>query len=120
MEQLREEQKEALQVARDYLVKLIAGMESLVPELKGRKKDDTDDFLKQCLDGLNWVIQVYNRTSNFINEGKVRIVKAEVNNSILHFNEAMQSKDDKKIALSLEKDIIVFLHNLSKAIDEVL
>lgn len=120
MEQLREEQKEALQVAKDYLVKLTTGMESLVPELKGDRKDDTDDFLKQCLEGLNWMIQIYNRTSDLINEGKERIVKTEVNESILRFNEAMQSKDDNKIAEALENDIIVFLHNLSKAIDEVL
>lgn len=120
MEQLREEQKEALQAAKEYLVKLTAGMESLVPELRGDRKDDTDDFLKQCLEGLNWVIEIYNRTSDIINEGKERIVKAETNNSILRFNEAMQSKNDKKVAEALEKDIIVFLHNLSRAIDEVL
>lgn len=120
MEQLREEQKEALRVAKDYLVKLIPGMESLIPELRGDRKEDTDDFLKQCLDGLNWIIQIYNRTSDLINEGKVRIMKEQVNDCIVHFNKVMQSKDDKKVAEALEKDIIVFLHNLLKAMEEVL
>ncbi len=120
MGQLREEQKEALQVAKDYLVKLIAGMESVVPELKGDRREDTDEFLKQCLNGFNWTIQIYNRTSDLINEGKIRIVKTEVNKSILRFNEAMQSKNNRKVAEVLEKDIIVFLNNFSKAIDEVL
>lgn len=120
MEQQREQQAEALQVSKEYLVKLTTGMEELVLELRSNRKPDTDDFMKQCLDGLNWLIQIYNGTSDFINEGKVRIEKAEANESILRFNEAVKSKDDNRIAESMEKDIIVFLHNLSKAIDEVI
>ncbi len=120
MEQLREEQKEALQVGQEYLIKLIAGMEELVPELKGDRKEDTDDFMKQCLEGLNWLIQIYNVTSDYINEGKVRIEKEKVNESIQKFNEAIKSKDDKRIADSIEKNLLGFLHNLSKAIGEVI
>ncbi|WMC93859.1 molecular chaperone [Kineothrix sp. MB12-C1] len=120
MEQLRAEQKEALQVSKEYLVKLTIGMEELVLELRGNRKPDTDDFMKQCLDGLNWLIQIYNGTADFINEGKVRIEKEEANESILRFNEAVKSKDDNRIAESMEKDIIMFLHNLSNAIDEAI
>lgn len=120
MEQQREQQAEALQVSKEYLVKLIKGIEEVIPELRGNRKPDTDDFMKQCLDGLNWLIQIYNGTSDFINEGKERIEKVETNESILRFNEAVKSKDDNRIAESMEKDIIAFLHNLSKAIDEVI
>ncbi|NLL75920.1 MAG: molecular chaperone [Clostridiales bacterium] len=120
MEELREQQKEALQVSKEYLIKLIIGMESLVIELKGGKKSDTDDFMKQCLDDLNGIIQVVGRTLDLLNDGKERITKEEINNSIMRFNEAVKSNDDLKIAESMQKDIIMFLCNLSQAIDEVI
>lgn len=120
MEDLREQKLEALQAAKEYLEKLIPGFQELIPELKGNKQADTDEFFKQCLDGLNWIIEIYNRVSDIINEDSVKIEREDFNNKIIRFNDAMKSNMDARKAESLETDIIPFLMILKNTIDEIL
>ena len=78
MRELTLETKEALRVMGEYLEKLIPGMEVLITELRGNRKADTDTFLKNCTDSFNWMVEIYNLTSDVINEGKERIKKEEI------------------------------------------
>lgn len=115
MEQLLEEKKEAVEVAREYLEKLIPGMETLCGELKGDRQPDTDDFQKQCIDGLNWVIEIYNRTSDVMNAEKIRMEKQELNARLTELGTAIRDKEDGKIAQMLEDAVIPFLKDLKEA-----
>lgn len=115
MEQLLEEKKEAVEVAREYLEKLIPGMETLCKELKGDRQPDTDDFQKQCIDGLNWVIEIYNRTSDVMDTGKIRMEKQELNARLMELGTAIKDKEDEKIAQVLEDTVIPFLKDLKGA-----
>lgn len=113
MEDLKAQKMEALGVAKEYLEKLIPGMNTLCQELKGDRKEDTDQFQNQCIDGLNWIIEIYNRASDVINSDEIHIVKEELNSKIIKLSEALKSKKDIEIADSLETDIIPFLTLLS-------
>lgn len=116
MENMRAQKTEALLVAKEYMEKLIPGMKTLCQELQGERKADTGDFQKQCIDGLNWIIEIYNRTSDIINADAVHIEKEELNSKILKLSEALKNKNDLEIANSLELDIIPFLVLLSDLI----
>lgn len=115
MNQLLEEKKEAVEVAKEYLEKLIPGMETLCGELKGDRQPDTDDFQKQCIDGLNWVIEIYNRTSDVMDTGKIHVEKQELNAKLMELGTAIKDKEDGKIAGILEDTVIPFLRDLREA-----
>ena len=113
--QLMEEKREAVEVAREYLEKLIPGMETLCGELKGDRQPDTDDFQKQCIDGLNWVIEVYNRTRDVMDTEKIHVEKQELNEKLMELGTAIKDKEDGKIAQMLEDVVIPFLKDLKEA-----
>ncbi len=119
MEDLREQQLEALTVLKEYNQKLTKSILLIVEELRGKRQKDTDEFLKKIIEGINWEIQVYNGTKELINENKVRVDKEEMNRHILAFGEAVQAKEDIKLADSFEIDILPFLTKLGDAINEV-
>lgn len=119
MEDLREQQLEALTVLKEYNQKLTKSILLIVEELRGKRQKDTDEFLKKIMEGINWEIQVYNGTKELINENKVRVDKEEMNRHILAFGEAVQAKEDIKLADSFEIDILPFLTKLGDAINEV-
>ena len=56
------------QMQRDVLIELISYSDSLIPalqdiikELRGESKEDTNDFLGDVINGINWEIDVYNQ-----------------------------------------------------------
>lgn len=120
MRELTPETKEALKVMDEYLDKLIPGMRVLVTELSGTRKSDTDTFLKNCTDSFNWMIEIYNRTCDVINQDKERVNKEEINPGIIALAEALKEGNDKKTAEALEGRIIPFLEQLKNAVREVL
>lgn len=115
MSELTQEKREAIEVMREYLGKLIPGMETLSQELEYDRKPDTDDFLKNCIDGLNWVIEIYNRIADALDEGNKTIDKEEMNPVIMELGLALQDKEDVKIAEALRK-VIPFLTKIKAAV----
>lgn len=113
MEHLQEEKKEALQAVGEYLEKLIPGIKTLCSELKGDRQPDTDDFQKQCIEGLNWVIEVYNRVSDIIAVDKIHVTKEELNNQLIALGDALRNNEDTKIAEILEGSVVAFLTDLA-------
>ena len=115
MDNMQAEKQEALQVLGEYLEKLIPGMKTLSEELKGDSQPDTDDFQKQCIDGLNWVIEIYNRVSDVIDSEKINAAKQEFNNRLGELGTAIREKEDAKIAELIETAVIPFLEDLKEA-----
>ncbi|MCX4270181.1 MAG: molecular chaperone [Lachnospiraceae bacterium] len=120
MEDLREQQVEALQVLKEYNQKLTKSVLLVVEELRGKRQKDTDEFLKKIIEGINWEIQIYNGTKELINADMVRVDKEEMNRHVMAFGEAVEAKDDAKIADSFEADILPLLTKLGDAAEEVL
>ena len=117
MSELTQEKKEAIEVMDEYLDKLIPGIETAAQELEYDRKLDTDDFLKKCIDGLNWVIEIYNRIADVVAEEK-KLDKNEMNPIITELGKALQSKEDLKIVEALKK-VIPFLKKMKTAVEEV-
>lgn len=108
-ENLREQKLEAIQVLSEYLQKLIPGMETLCTELREERKPDTDDFQKQCINGLNWVIEIYNRVSDILNMENTSLDKDSLNAGIYELGDAIKDKNDVKIADIIEQTVMPFL-----------
>lgn len=118
MEELRQQQIEALQVVHEYTERLIKGIENVSAELNGARKLDTDAYLKEVINGLNWVIEIVNRTMDVINEGGVCIDKATVNNNVVSLGEALKKNDDAAIAAELSGNILSFVKDVWKATEK--
>ncbi len=119
MEDIRAQQIEALEVLKNYNSRLVKSMDSIIPELEGDRKDDTDKFLDEIVKGINWEIGILNGTMDFINEKEERIKKEEINASILKLSKALEGKKDSEIAASLKETLPVF-ENFGKVAAEVL
>lgn len=115
MDNMQAEKQEALQAVGEYLEKLIPGMKTLSEELKGDRQPDTDEFRKQCIDGLNWVIEVYNRISDVIASEKINATKQEFNNHLGELGVAIKENEDAKIAELIDVAVIPFLEDLKEA-----
>lgn len=115
MDNLQEEKKEALKAAGEYLEKLITGIGTLCRELRGDRQPDTDEFQKQCIDGLNWVIEIYNRITDVVDVEKMHTEKQELNASLMELGAAIRDKEDEKIARILEEAVVPFLSDLKEA-----
>ena len=115
MDHLQEEKKEALKATGEYLEKLIPGIGTLCEELKGNRQPDTDEFQKQCIDGLNWVIEIYNRVTDVVDMKKIHTEKQELNASLMELGAAIRDKEDEKIARILEEVVVPFLSDLKEA-----
>lgn len=110
MEDLRKEQLEALQVMLDYIPKLRKGMETVANELSGERLADTDEYLKKVIDGLNWVIEVYNGTSSLLNEKTDKLDKAAINKACTDFSAAFKSGNSASQAELLTGALMTFVN----------
>ena len=119
-ENLNIEQKEALEVYIEYNKKLMNSINMLLSELREQRKDDTDEFQKKIIEGLNWEIQILNGTLSLINQKEERINKNEVNQQVLKLGEALKTGEDKEIADSFEKDILPEFTKVEEIIQTVL
>lgn len=108
MEDIRKEQKEALQTLMEFNEKLVKNMNIIIKELTGNRLDDTDNFLQGIVDAINWEVQVVNGTIDMLNGGKERINKEEFNSGIVSLADAIGKKDDGAIAEAINKLIPQF------------
>ncbi len=88
MEDLRVQQIEALQVAAPYCGKIITALNNLIEEYSGNKQEDTEEYMKSVINGLNWIFEVYNGTSSLLNEDGAVIDKEDVNDCVIKLNGA--------------------------------
>lgn len=119
MEENRKEQIEALEVLVDFNERLVKNIRILVKELSGERLDDTDNFIKGIVDAMNWVIQVMNGTMDVLNEGKVRIEKEVFNQHIVAVANAIEKKDDAKMAEAFA-NVLPCFEQLGEAASQVM
>lgn len=115
MDDYRQQQVEALQAAHEYSAKIINGINNVKAELRGGRLLDTDEYLKEIVNGINWLIEVTNRTMDVINENEVLIDKEQVNEAVKELGTALSKKDDELIAGALETGVLDFLKTLEAA-----
>ena len=108
------EEIEAMETLKEYNKKVVKALKEIVPELKGEKKEDTDEYLQHILKGVNWEIQVLNGTMNYLNREKEVISKEKANKIVTGINEAVSSKDNQKIAQAVEEGLLPFLEKLNE------
>lgn len=114
MDNARNEKLEALKALDEFLEKLIPGMGTLCGELRGNRQPDTEVYLNQCMDGLNWAVEVYNRTSDLLEE-KMHLDKQELNARLTDLGKAVRDKEEDKIAELLEGAVVPFLEGMKAA-----
>ena len=109
MNELRIQQIEALSVAGPYCNKLLNAINNVVLELQGNRLPDTDAYLDEIVNGLNWVLEVTNGTLDLINDNGIIIDKAETNAAVVALSESLKAKDDEMIAGNLAGGIRLYL-----------
>lgn len=114
MENEFKEEIEAVEALKEYNVKVVKALKEIIPELKGEKKEDTDEYLKHIFKGINWEIQVINGTMEYLNREKEVISKESTNNIIVKLNDAVNAKNDLLIGEILETELLPFLENLNE------
>ena len=119
MEDMRKEQIEALETLVEFNDRLLKNIPILVKELSGARLEDTDKFADNIIKAINWEIEVMNLTMDLLNESKERIVKDVANDKIIALSEAINAKDDVKMAEAFEA-LLPVLENLGVAAKEVI
>ncbi len=119
MEDNRKEQIEALEVLVDFNGRIIKNVKILIKELSGARLDDTNKFIKSIIDAMNWEIEVMNGTMSLLNEGKERIHKDDFNKAVTAVAQAVNSKDDAKMAEAFT-NVLPYFEQLGQAAAEVL
>lgn len=121
MENQFKEEIEALQTLKEYNVKIVKALKEIIPELKGEKQPDTDEYLQNILKGINWEIQVINGTMKYLNREEEVISKEGVNSMIVKLNETLQNKgQDEQVAAILEERLLPFLEELSQIAEKAI
>lgn len=112
-EEIRENQIEALGSLTEYSPKLLESMRTSVKELQGEKLEDTYEYLRMVLDGVNWELQVLNGCLSLINEKETVIEKESVNPFIERLSSAFMEKEDDTIVEILVGEMIPFIEKLT-------
>ena len=115
----RAEQKEALETLVEFNVRLVKNLKIVVKELSGKRLDDTNAFLKDILNAINWEIQVMNGTMELLNEDAQHIDKEAFNQKIIALGNAVNEKNDEKMAEAFE-DVIPLFEKLGERANDVI
>lgn len=108
-------QKEALGELVDYSEKIIRGTELVIRELRGGRREDTDELFNLVIQGINWEIEVFNNCESLINKDEQQIDKNKMAGAVSRLGKVLQEKDDIKIAACLEVDFLPFLRAMEFA-----
>ena len=102
-------QKEALNELVEYSEKIIKGTEIVIKELRGTRKNDTDELFNLVIKGINWEIEVFNNCEPLINKDVQKIDKEKMAAAVTRLGKVIQEKDDIKLAACLDVDFMPFL-----------
>lgn len=112
------EQLEALSILANFNDRLLQNLPTIIDELSGRRQADTDAYLQNILDSINWEIVVTSNSLDLLNEGRVRIEKDVFNQKVMALSEALSAKNDSEIAAALQ-NLIPCFQQLGNAAKEV-
>lgn len=119
MEDIRNQQLEVLGEVKDYCQKVLHSIDTVIPELKGDKKDDTDEYLRMTVDAVNNTLEMYNATRSLVKKYS-DIDETEVNEAVKKLGTALKSgaDADKADALDGMKSFITAYGEAAKKITE--
>lgn len=118
MEFNKMEQMEALGILADFNDRLLKNLPTIISELSGKRQPDTDTYLKNIVDSINWVITVTGNSLDILNEGYTRINKDTFNQKVMALSQALSDKKDSAIAAALQ-ELIPCFEQLGHAVREV-
>ncbi|MBO5509795.1 MAG: hypothetical protein J5962_04980 [Lachnospiraceae bacterium] len=107
-------QKEILTELNEYSSKIINGTEFIIAELRSGRKDDTDEVFNLVIQGINWVIEVFNNCEDIINRDTEYVDKSKMAQAVSRLGAVLRERDDIKIAACLEVDFLPFLRNMGE------
>ncbi|MDO5155346.1 MAG: hypothetical protein Q4D51_05220 [Eubacteriales bacterium] len=113
-------QRDALNELVIYSNHLIPALQTIIKELREDVHADTNAFLGEVINGINWEIEVYNQCAGLINEKGNYIDKKAMITAVTNLGKTLQSNDSSKIADCLEEDFLPFLNQLALASQMVL
>ncbi len=111
-------QKENLISADEYLPRLIETAQTVSAELAGEQEEDTHDLFNQVIDGVNYIIEIFNGTLSLTNENRITFNTDEVEEMIQKLSNAIIAKDDKQVAVAMQNGMIPFLQKFQVVIKE--
>lgn len=117
---IKDDQIEALETLADYIPKLIGGIDTVKAELRGERKQDTDEYLKMIIDGINWVLGIVNGCMSLFEEYNIVFDKEKANDYSVAFSKAYGTGNDTAIADSLDADVIPMIKLIQRTADEAL
>lgn len=118
MEDIKQQQLEVLKEASTYCVNVIRVIDTVVPELLGDKKDDTDEYFRMTVDGINTAFEMYNSTKSLLAGEGITIDEASVNECVKSLSAAVQNNEDSAKADALQK-IKEFIKVFKEAADKI-
>ena len=112
---MRAEQIEAVITAADYCKRLVTAINNLIYEFENGRLEDTPQYAKDVLDGINWVIQVYNATKELFAETGVVVDEDRMNRDVVRLAAAYDNNDDAEKAAVLGGGILDFVNSVIEA-----
>ncbi|SHJ66592.1 hypothetical protein [Paramaledivibacter caminithermalis] len=104
----------------DYGDKLSKGVINASNELRKEENTINTDILLQCLDGLQWCVDVLKNTKGYLSSKDIRIDENRLADIIRELFEAFQNNDNVLIADLLEYEVTEILEEWSKDIKTIL
>ena len=125
MEEREQLQREVLKELITYSDNLIPALQILIEELRTEGQEDTNTFLNDVINGINWEIEVFNQCMSLINEKGSYIDKKSMINAVKNLGNSLSGGD---ILMGKSKDSSSRCapsatrgqHNLSSRISPVL
>lgn len=102
-------QREVYATAADYLPKLIRTANLVVSEFREAEQEDTRDLFDQVVNGINWVLDVYNHSPSSLYRGQESGEKEDLEKMVLRLSQAISRNNKSEMANSLSDDLIPFL-----------
>lgn len=115
MEEREQLQREVLQELIAYSDNLIPALQTIIAELRGEGMEDTNLFLNDVINGINWEIEVYNQCASLLNEKSNYIDRKAMITAVRNLGTSLNSGNKFFVADCLEADFLPFLNKLDLA-----
>lgn len=111
------EMVEALETASPLMARMISAIKGLIREYDGNKAADTEEYMHNILQGLEWIFALYRSTKDLVNASGV-INQDEVNASVIKLNRANEAQDDAG-RVEAFKGILKFVETFKSEADSI-
>lgn len=115
MEEREQLQREVLKELISYSDNLIPALQTLIEELRNEELEDTNVFLNDVINGINWEIEVFNQCASLINAKSSYIDKKSMITAVKNLGISLSSGNKLLVADCLEADFLPFLNKLDLA-----